>query len=366
MNKIQELINHPEKYMIQAGGEYELISEMSFLRSRIQYTGEKIIIYGAGIKGEYLKWWLEMENISVEFFLDKDSSKNGTILRNTCVYSLDNVTRDCIDENMLALISVQSFEENSCDIIVTLCELGIKKFIYPFDKKYSLPDYRYMWRNYYLQKENELCELYDSLGDGESQDVMFEFIKMNITNCAYKGIHNKTAKKYFECYRPLEKEVFLNIGGYVGDNVFAFLENRDEVFEKVMVVESDSNAFVRLINNLGLLPEGLRKKIEVLNIFMDEKIGARFDNDKITLISMDIEGNELEALKGLSKSINNNRPVLAISAYHKPEDLMTISEIIKGIGNYEIYLRKYAPSYNSHLRSGELVLYGIPMERTIN
>ena len=60
-----DMLNCPQEYMLQAGGEYELISEMSFLRSIVKYKNCKIIIYGAGQRCEYLISWLKMENVPV-------------------------------------------------------------------------------------------------------------------------------------------------------------------------------------------------------------------------------------------------------------------------------------------------------------
>ena len=57
---------------------------------------------------------------------------------------------------------------------------------------------------------------------------------------------------------------------------------------------------------------------------------------------MDIEGAELEALKGAEQIIRNFKPKLAICAYHKPEDLYTLPELIKSFrDDYVFYLRHY-------------------------
>ena len=69
---------------------------------------------------------------------------------------------------------------------------------------------------------------------------------------------------------------------------------------------------------------------------------------------MDIEGAELEALKGAQNTIRNYHPKLAISAYHKFEDLFTLPQYIYSLDNsYKFYLRRH-----SHL-AHELVLYAL-------
>lgn len=69
-------------------------------------------------------------------------------------------------------------------------------------------------------------------------------------------------------------------------------------------------------------------------------------------IKMDIEGAEREALLGAKNILQSYKPALAISAYHKPQDIYELPLLI----------RKINPSYKMHYRvhsywGGELVLY---------
>jgi FkbM family methyltransferase len=76
--------------------------------------------------------------------------------------------------------------------------------------------------------------------------------------------------------------------------------------------------------------------------------------EKITFIKMDIEGAELEALKGARNTIRRDRPKLAISVYHRPEDIIDIPLYIKSLApEYKLYLRHYS-DYES-----ETVLYAV-------
>ena len=61
-----------------------------------------------------------------------------------------------------------------------------------------------------------------------------------------------------------------------------------------------------------------------------------------TLIKMDIEGAELEALKGASASIRAGRPVMAISAYHRTTDLIDLPRFVDSLDSgYRIGLRHH-------------------------
>lgn len=75
---------------------------------------------------------------------------------------------------------------------------------------------------------------------------------------------------------------------------------------------------------------------------------------KITFIKMDIEGAEIEALKGCEDIIRNQKPKLAICIYHKPEDVLEIPNLILTFNpNYKLYIRHYS------VAAAETVLYAL-------
>lgn len=78
------------------------------------------------------------------------------------------------------------------------------------------------------------------------------------------------------------------------------------------------------------------------------------DCDRVTFIKMDVEGAELESLKGAQKVIKRDRPKLAVCIYHKPEDMVTLPLYIKAlVPEYKFYLRSYSNYEN------EMVLYAV-------
>jgi hypothetical protein len=61
-----------------------------------------------------------------------------------------------------------------------------------------------------------------------------------------------------------------------------------------------------------------------------------------TYITMDIEGSEIEALKGCEQTIRKHKPALAISVYHRISDLWNVPLYIESLGvGYKMYLRNY-------------------------
>lgn len=66
------------------------------------------------------------------------------------------------------------------------------------------------------------------------------------------------------------------------------------------------------------------------------------NEDGATYIKMNIEGSELQALKGAEETIKSYQPKLAIAGYHKTWDLWKVPLLIYEMNNkYRFYLRSY-------------------------
>ncbi len=77
-------------------------------------------------------------------------------------------------------------------------------------------------------------------------------------------------------------------------------------------------------------------------------------NEKVTFIKMDIEGAEQNALKGAARTIARHKPKLALSIYHKPDDMVEIPLFIKSlVPEYKLYVRQYSGTWY------ETILYAV-------
>ena len=178
--------------------------------------------------------------------------------------------------------------------------------------------------------------------------------------------------------KPLQ---LVDCGAYDGDTLTNFI-NADIPIEAVAAFEPDQSNFQKLakyvqekeIPNSFLWPCGVYSSSIQLNfsggqgeasvisekgsftiqcISLDEVI----PDFQPTLIKMDIEGAEMEALRGAQTIIQKYKPGLAISAYHLPSHIWEIPLWVKQMlpDAYHYYLR--AHGYNDF----DIVLYAVPI-----
>lgn len=131
-------------------------------------------------------------------------------------------------------------------------------------------------------------------------------------------------------------------------------DNKINNFEIVPMATWSSRRTLNF-NNAGDASSGLsvdaKATVEAtdLDSFMSQ-------SERINFIKMDIEGAEIEAIKGARRLISDNHPHLAISVYHKPTDLWEIGLLIEAIvpGVYDFHLRMYGH------QTFDTILYAVP------
>lgn len=285
-------------------------------------TEGKFIIYGAGMFGGQVFHILQREGLEVIAFCDMDGKKQG---QKYC--ELDVITPSQLFNYPDAIILLAVWNQ-SANIKKDLIDLGIKN------------------------EQIADCFLIDNYVD-KNQYFDNEIIKFR------------------------EQEVFLDCGCYDFETSLTFLQKCSS-YRKIVCFEPNEDNRRKILqkieqlskDNIELLPYGVwnerdtlyfegsgssvmvsdegKQKVEVVSI--DEVI-----KDKVTFIKMDIEGSEMRALLGAAKTIVENRPRLAISVYHKPEDIIEIpAYILSLVPEYKLYLRHY-----SNYFATETVLYAI-------
>jgi FkbM family methyltransferase len=141
----------------------------------------------------------------------------------------------------------------------------------------------------------------------------------------------------------------------VADNLAILTHNAEQFPHRNVVVmpyglsDRDVSAEPMILNGYSPAFRSQDKPVPLRSI---DHLTASGEIGNINYIKLDIEGAEMEAILGAKESIMRFKPKLAISLYHKPNDLF---EII-------LYIRKNFPFYSCFLdhytiHEEETVLY---------
>ncbi len=216
-------------------------------------------------------------------------------------------------------------------------------------------------------------EIVDEL---KSQGIPEEKI-LNLA-AAYEKICDR---QYFEkdILPVWEDEIFIDGGCYDGRTVRQFVKYCGGNYKKIYSFEPDPGNYLRAaasfennpVRDLTLLNKGLWDSDTTLTFTGGASQGARISDegtttievvsideivgeDRVTFIKLDVEGAEYMALEGARETIKRCHPKLAVSIYHKPEDIFELPELILSMyEGYEFCFRHY------QLGQYETILYCI-------
>lgn len=221
----------------------------------------------------------------------------------------------------------------------------------------------------------------------EHQDaIKNQLIEMGVRTDRLCYFDNGDKEQYFDSdiveFTPDQAEVFVDGGCFNFGTSLKFLQHRGEGDSHVIAFEPDATNYERVLSCLETERKSREISADIINAGMwststtlrfdgGKSEGSRLSEDgditvdvksiddvmgdkKITLLKMDIEGAEMEALIGAREVILRDHPRLAICVYHKPQDMDEIAEYLHElVPDYKFYLRHYS------LCNLETVLYAI-------
>lgn len=237
-------------------------------------------------------------------------------------------------------------------------------------------------KNFFSHHQAETDRILALLADDTSRQVYSDAIR-------YRQTHNpKTAPAYSEKDQYFVKgivtlspeEVFIDCGAFNGDTMKAFRKASGGVYKKIVCFEPVEDSCKKLEKRgagkrVVAIQAGVYKETTTLYFAADNGKGsaiAKKDSAQnvatpvraiddtpecadATFIKMDVEGAEMDALRGAKETILKNKPKLAICIYHKDRDFIEIPDyILSLVPDYKLYVRHHSFSIN------ETVLYAIP------
>lgn len=234
-----------------------------------------------------------------------------------------------------------------------------------------------MFEKFYLSKYKEAFNNFD---DELSKKIVIDKIKYHVLEPIMQPV-----SAYFdiEMFSDCEDDVFIDGGAFDGETAkeFAYIKNRK--YKKIYCFEPTESSYNQAVDNLKnlenieIIKKGLYSKETTLqfndfgtdqgNTIDDFYVNRKWDGinmnfkkinlnvtsldaffkdkpieDYPTIVKLDIEGSEKEALLGMKNIIEKSHPTLIICAYHKVEDYYELSNLIKELcPKYSLKLRHY-------------------------
>jgi FkbM family methyltransferase len=356
----------------------------------------RVGIYGAGQWGRVLYKVLIREGIKVDFFIDQ--YKNKSKLFGIPIYKLDNAPKEVkifvsIPSPTFLPDEIKPFLEKIFPPTKEeLQKLGFKEVysfddlvkIYPQIVEELIPFYRFRLKPIPQNIYENLQKLFT---DKESLRILQQ-IKLFREMPSSKNYPFPSREiQYFppfirEQFRD-KKVRFVDMGAFKGDTIawlfYIFKEQVEEIiaFEPIKEFIKDIFQVLEFFDkrfpfSAKVIPAGVWEKTTILRF---QERGAStslsqkgknipvFKPDDVLLFSkpnfikIDIEGAELPTLKGMENTIKKYKPLMAISVYHRAEDLWEIPFWIKEkFPFYWFKLRLHGHMLN------EIILYCIPQK----
>ena len=233
-------------------------------------------------------------------------------------------------------------------------------------------------KQFFSEHTQELKAAYDSLEDDRSRSVFENILRFRVTrdwSFLEKSMGKDSRSTQYLAPEILfsDHEIIVDCGAYTGDTAEKFYKSIPGC--RVIALEPDEKNFELLqqckLEGLKAINAGAWSEDTTLRFSDTGGETSAIDlsgNSEIkvvaldhisecqlaTYIKMDIEGAELEALKGAENIIKSRKPKLAICIYHKPQDFFEIPLYIKKLNpDYKLFVHHHVDDIS------DTVLYAV-------
>lgn len=351
----------------------------------------RAVIYPSARMGQEAAAGLAAMGVEVVAFGDRDTSLWGHRVDGLPVLSPEEVAAD--HRGDVVLVASTLFDSQICDDLRRRgCEhvvpVGYLNLRLP--QVFRAREYEGAWSAATDARNRGAIEAaYDVLCDEESRRVFAGKLAyyISLDKSLLDGIRASTTI-YFDpdVFELEEDEIIVDGGAFIGDTLRSFIERCSGQFHSYFAFEPDGANYVSLAAaaasdpaRITAVQAGLARRTSSARLLGTHGADARLlgadepGGESVpvvsldeyfagrrppSLVKLDIEGAEAEALHGATGLLGNTPPVLAISAYHYPSDLWEIPLLMHRLmPGSRIYLRHYTREVD------DSVCYAIPTGR---
>lgn len=355
---------------------------------------QSLVLYGAGKLGRKVLRGLRENGLDALAFADANASLFGKNIDGVPVLSPEAATQK-YGAKAAFVVSVwhpdpQSGVRNIGDGLAAMGARFVTSFAQLFWKyaKTFLPHYFWDLPSNLLAHQAEIRQAYQLFREETSKAQFVSDLELR-THGRFRERVPCMGSQYFpsDLFRVSPQGCFVDCGAYDGDTIREIVSESNGRVPRIVAFEADPANFSRLRDYVAIQPE-LYERVTLHRaavarergtlrfaatagsdaavsdggetvvdcVRLDDVLGA----ETPTMIKMDIEGSELDALEGAVRLISSHEPLLAVCVYHRPDHLWKIP----------LWLKNAEPSARLHLRSYSVdgfdsVCYAVPAARAL-
>jgi len=351
--------------------------------------GERVVVYGAGGFAREAIRILRAANADIACALDQRGSA-CPLIDGVRVYSPGEEPLTLAERaEAVAVVAVFNRDADPAEIEDTLEALGYgrvvgvpelyESFAADFGERFWLAT-----RSSYGAFADRIDEASRLWADEASRELYLDTVRYRLSWAAYAGPVPCSGHQYFPSDVPLTRGPMrlIDCGAFIGDTLASIAElgypvDTVHAFEPDLANVASLASFARRFSResgaeVSVWPcavadhfehrnfQGAEGEASSLSASGGEIVTAVALDDVLpntlaTDLKLDIEGAELDALRGARELISRSHPRLAVCVYHRPEHLWEIPLFVRDMGPwYDFYLR-------SHGHYGfDTVMYAVP------
>jgi FkbM family methyltransferase len=343
----------------------------------------RIILFGAGGLGRKVLTAFREDGIEPLAFVD--NKLKGQTVEGLNVLAPAEAVEDWGQSAVFVVTIWAAWADTMQEQIQSLRKLGCKNVItfIPVLWKYPrlLPHVQVDLPSRVLAQKDQVLEAFDLWSDDDSRGEFVAQLRWRLLG-DFNGLSKLKPDPYWQddIVRLKHDTVFVDAGAFDGDTFAQFIEFSRGEFRAAYLFEPDSRNLRSLEKRLGKMPEEIRNRVHVFaSAVAEDEYDVSFQGgsgpssapgagcevvhcvsldhslpEAPGLIKYDIEGFELLALNGSRRIIKDNKPVLAVCAYHIQDHIWQIPLLIASIRTgYRFYLRPHGQIW-------ETVCYAVP------
>lgn len=328
-----------------------------------------IFIYGMGDGAEKIMRVFQRRSIPVEGIFASDDFVRGHSFAGYRVQKLSEIEAAYDD-----FVIVLAFAAGYQSLVDKIVDLSKRHTLYVPDV--PVAGNGLFTYDYCQEHAEELQTVYDLLADDASKKVYANILNFKISGDIRYLLPVTTPKSdiYRKIIRLTPNETYVDLGAYNGDTIEEVLQYTKGKYIRMYAVEPDRKNFKKLCKSVEgmrnvyayqavawckdttvpfVTRAGRQSAVSATGQEMEARsVDSILNGRQATLIKMDVEGCEREALWGCAQTIAHFTPRLMVSAYHRNEDIFALPLLIHMLNpRYDLYVRHqlYIPAWETNL-----------------